>query len=64
MFTLEIQTDNAAFHRDDPELDRWATVFQIKSIMYEAHRSMMDGANFGACFDVNGNKVGTWVLME
>ena len=53
-FTLEIDMENEAFS-DHGELPRLLEV--------TAHK-VREGANFGNCFDANGNNVGRFIIEE
>ena len=51
MFTVKIDTDNAAFEDSDAEVGR---------ILGEVVKMLENGRRSGRCIDINGNKVGTW----
>ena len=59
MFTLEINTDNAAFH-DDDGLYPWPELSRILQLVYydiETNQHVT-----GTLRDINGNHVGSWSL--
>ena len=62
MFLLRIDTENAAFHSDVPELDSLATPYEIARILYDVMNSLAAGRESGACVDANGNNVGRWSI--
>lgn len=64
MFKMEIDVSNEAFCRDDVILKNYATSREIFDIMSNVCSEMNVGKTDGACFDRNGNKVGTWSLEE
>ena len=56
MFTVKIDTDNAAY-TDDPE-------YEITSNLQEIASDLNNGVRRGRVMDHNGNSVGTWELSE
>jgi hypothetical protein len=57
MFTLTINTDNAAFEGDNRN-------YEVASILDTVVAKLNDGETSGVCRDANGNKVGEWKLEE
>lgn len=56
MFTVKINTDNAAY-TEDPE-------YEIASNLQEIVSDLNHGLRRGRVMDHNGNSVGTWELSE
>lgn len=56
MFTVKIDTDNAAY-TDSPE-------YEIASNLQEIASDLNNGVRRGRVMDHNGNSVGTWELSE
>lgn len=54
-FKLKIECDNAAFDDDMRDLE-------VARILREAADRIENGADFGFCIDVNGNRVGSWAF--
>lgn len=57
MFTLTIQTNNAAFG-----VTTWETQEEIARILAAIISRINYGQKLGNCMDANGNKVGQWQL--
>lgn len=66
MFKIEIKTDGAAFHCEDPEenpaLDREVLRQEVSRILVKIATNIGYGGNGGPVMDLNGNKVGEWSL--
>lgn len=64
MFSLTIETDNAAFHDGDGERTSEAMGAELARILREVAKVVSDGPDLdGDSWDIrdhNGNKVGTW----
>lgn len=60
MFTLTIQTDNAAFHDDHG--DDLATRQEVARILTKIANRLEEGDCWGSCRDYNGQQVGHWRL--
>lgn len=61
MLELKIRTENAAFA--DPytgEYDKQCEAIEICRILRNVIKHLEDGCTYGACYDINGNKVGYW----
>lgn len=60
MFTLTIETDNAAFGADgnDEEQRCMDQAVEVARILRRAAQSVEDGAGYGSLRDVNGNTCG------
>lgn len=56
MFTLKIDTDNAAFSEDPG--------YEVASILKKIVQKLERGETEGVAMDTNGNKVGRWELEE
>lgn len=56
MFKVEIKTGNAAFE-GNPE-------YEVKRILKEIEKKIEQGFSSGVCMDINGNKVGNWLLTK
>jgi hypothetical protein len=56
MFTLEIETENAAFEDDRTSSARE----EISRILRVASEQLLCGAGGGFLRDINGNRVGKW----
>jgi hypothetical protein len=52
MFTLKIETDNAAFEDGTAEI--------VRILRHVADRMEKQGHMGGKCMDINGNRVGEW----
>ena len=61
MFTLQIETEGAAF-RDmfSGEYDEHSEAQEISRILKHVIGKLEDGCTYGTMYDVNGNKVGRW----
>jgi hypothetical protein len=55
-FTLEFNTDNAAFEDDANS--------EPARILQEVYLKVADGYAYGPCIDVNGNTVGRWFFTD
>lgn len=63
MFRMEFETDGAAFK--DPvtgEDDALAEAMEITRILNEVMRAMRNGAKSGTVVDINGNRIGQWLM--
>lgn len=61
MLKIEIDTDGAAF--TDPytgEEERHFEGFELNRILDEIKLKIAAGYTHGTCYDINGNKVGSW----
>lgn len=58
MFTLKIETDNAAFGDGNITDER----YELARILREVAKRLESGEDSGAVRDVNGNKVGQFSL--
>jgi hypothetical protein len=54
MFVLKIDTGNAAFE-DDPN-------YELARILRAVADKVENGHADGRCYDINGNKVGSWAV--
>ena len=59
MFTLTIETENAAFQNaeQDDETDDQRNS-EVARILEQIGNKVIHGEEFGSCFDISGNKVG------
>jgi hypothetical protein len=57
LFKLKFETDNAAFG-EDPE----AREAEVVRILREIAEKLSAGISDGGCYDLNGNRVGEFVL--
>lgn len=60
-FKLEIDCGNAAFHDDNGDFDPGQ---ELASILHTVRRQVADGHDGGVCHDSNGNRVGSWYIIE
>lgn len=61
MFTIEIDTGNAAFHDPNGEgLDSMYEAIELKRILMGVCRKLDGGYTAGKLVDSNGNVVGGW----
>ena len=64
MLRIKIDTGNAAF--SDPysgEHDKYYEGCELNRCLRKIIENIEDGRMFGAIFDINGNKVGSWSRM-
>ena len=65
MFTLKINTGNAAF-RDENETDKNddfvldASGYEVRRILKDVSKRLENGYDEGKLMDINGNCVGEW----
>lgn len=63
MLTIRIATGNAAFCDDtDGDLNDYFKKKECIRILKDVIRKLDSGYDYGACIDINGNKVGEWDL--
>lgn len=62
MFTMEIETGNAAFHDEDPELDNYALCMELIRNLREVTTQIGNGKTEGNIVNVNGNRCGKWEI--
>jgi len=55
-FRIHINTENDAFV-DNPE-------YEVVRLLDVVKKRLIDGEDFGLCFDLNGNRVGWWRLNK
>lgn len=61
MFEVRIRTDNAAFaDQYTGEKSKADEAIEINRILRNIIKHLEDGCTYGACLDINGNKVGYW----
>ncbi len=61
MFTLQIDTGNAAFRDErNGEYDEHCEALEIIRILQHVIGKLEDGCTYGTMFDINGNRVGRW----
>ena len=60
-FVMTLNLDNAAFHDDDGDFDPNP---ELSRILREAAKTVEIGITARSLFDVNGNKVGKFVIEE
>ena len=64
MFTLTIDTGNAAFH-DDTDVegdDTGAAAIECARILRAVATALLNYTTDGRCIDSNGNRAGSWEL--
>lgn len=68
MFSLQIKTDNAAFHEDDRsdegEFPSGATLYECARILRSVAEDLEGDSTSGTILDANGNSVGEWRLTK
>lgn len=62
MFTLEVETGNAAFHDEYGEYDDFAMRFELARILTNITNKILDGYQEGTVADINGNRCGKWKI--
>lgn len=62
MLKIEIKTGNAAFTDEEGRFDPYYGGFEIQRILTEVAIQIQNGNEEGLLIDINGNKVGTWML--
>ena len=65
MFTLKMETENAAFRNDsaaDDSRDTAAAMYEVARILRWIAGELENDADHGLCMDANGNRVGEWRL--
>lgn len=60
-FKLEIDCGNAAFHDDNGDFDPGQ---ELATILHTVRRQVADGHSGAICHDSNGNRVGSWYIIE
>ena len=61
MFTLQIDTGNAAFHDERTgEYDEHSEALETSRILKNVIGKLEDGCTYGTMYDYNGNRVGRW----
>ncbi|MET0374004.1 MAG: hypothetical protein ABW128_07070 [Rhizorhabdus sp.] len=58
-FTIDLSTGNAAF-QDEPGAD----AIEVARILRRIAKRLETGDLQGGCFDINGNRCGSWELMR
>ena len=61
-FTLEMETEGAAFRAEDGGSHADAEAGEISRILSAIAGQVESGYRSGACLDANGNTVGKWRL--
>lgn len=69
MFKMTIDTRNDAFRNEDGETDEEMkqldpSSWELRRILKEIENSMRNGSTHEKIFDVNGNRVGEWILTD
>lgn len=66
MLIIKFETSNAAFQPPEPTGSAWETGYyrneEIKRVLKNICNQLDNGIVGGACMDINGNKVGDWVI--
>ena len=63
MFTLKINTDNAAFQSENRGVpDDYAKRYEVWRLLDTICDAVIDMESAGKCIDINGNVVGEWSL--
>lgn len=62
MLKIEIKTGNAAFTDDEGRFDPYYGGEEIYRLLRDVAIKIQNGNEEGSLVDINGNKVGTWVL--
>lgn len=63
MFTLTINTENAAFHcPDDPTIDDYYLRAELMDILCGVIQQIEFGNSSGKTVDINGNVCGSWEI--
>ena len=62
MLKIEIKTGNAAFTDEDGRFDSYYGGEEIYRLLRDVAIKIQNGNEEGSLVDINGNKVGTWVL--
>lgn len=64
MFSLKIETDNAAFFEDDGDATPEALGAELGRILRAVASHVENGGTVGGCVDANGNSVGEWEVSS
>lgn len=69
MFKMTIDTGNGAFRNEDGETDEEMkqldpSSWELRRILKEIENSIRNGSTHEKIFDVNGNRVGEWILTD
>ena len=62
MLKIEIETGNAAYRDEDGEFDRSA--YELRRNLKEIMEKLEYSYQSGYIMDINGNKVGEWLLED
>ena len=62
MLKIEIKTGGAAYRDENDELDRNA--YELRRNLKEIMEKLECGYQSGYIMDINGNKVGEWLLED
>lgn len=62
MLKIEIKTGGAAYRDENDELDRNA--YELRRNLKEIMEKLEHGCQSGYIMDINGNKVGEWLLED